>query len=151
LNLLKPTECRMDSFPIYTEPPQREAIEQTEQEPVACERCEELGHDKARYFRLYEQACIELQQIKKQEAAAEIKISYSDLEGEVIEILSCELDAGTYELYTTPQPPAQPLTDEQVIKLAQEWPADETNDWASYLDFARAIEAAHGITRGSSK
>jgi hypothetical protein len=24
----------MDSFPIYTEPPQREAIEQTEQEPV---------------------------------------------------------------------------------------------------------------------
>ena len=39
----------------------------------------------------------------------------------------------------------KPLTDEQIIQLAQEWPA-ETNDWASHLDFARAIEQAHGIT-----
>jgi hypothetical protein len=49
------------------------------------------------------------------------------------------------------------LTDEQVIKLAQEWPADETNDWASYLDFARAVEAKlkqlnqrNGSANGSS-
>ena len=40
--------------------------------------------------------------------------------------------------------PSKPLTDEQIIQLAQEWPA-ETNDWASHIDFARAIEAAHGI------
>lgn len=39
---------------------------------------------------------------------------------------------------------SNPLTDEQIIQLAQEWPA-ETNDWASHIDFARAIEQAHGI------
>lgn len=38
----------------------------------------------------------------------------------------------------------QPLTDEQIIDLAEQWPA-ETNDWASHFDFARAIESAHGI------
>ena len=86
------------------------------QDPVECERCEELGYDKARYFRLYEQACIELQKIKKQEAAAEIKIAYSDLEGEVIEILSCELDAGTYKLYTSPPIEATPLASQRSVK-----------------------------------
>jgi len=114
-----------------------QALEQPTQESVACERCEELGHDKATYFRLYEQACIELQQIKKQEAAAEIKISYSDLEGEVIEILSCELDAGTYELYTTPQPPAQPLTRDQALKIVAANP--------DVMTAIRMTEAAHGI------
>lgn len=34
----------------------------------------------------------------------------------------------------------QPLSDEQIIDLAVQWPA-ETNDWASHFDFARAIEA----------
>ena len=38
----------------------------------------------------------------------------------------------------------KPLTDEQIIDWAVQWPA-ETNDWASHFDFARAIEAAHGI------
>ena len=38
----------------------------------------------------------------------------------------------------------QPLTDDQIIDLAVQWPA-ETNDCASHFDFARAIEAAHGI------
>lgn len=32
------------------------------------------------------------------------------------------------------------LTDEQIVQLSLEWPA-ETNDWASHIDFARAIEA----------
>ena len=107
-----------------------------QQEPVACERCEELGYDKARYFRLYEQACIELQKIKKQEAVAEIKISHSDLEGEVIEILSCELDAGTYELYTSP-PASKPwvgLTHDEV----DSW---ELPDCPTVFEFAQFIEA----------
>ena len=43
----------------------------------------------------------------------------------------------------------EPLTDEEIVQLSQEWPP-ETNDWASHIDFARAIEAAHGIT-GASK
>ena len=38
----------------------------------------------------------------------------------------------------------KPLTDKQIVQLSLEWPA-ETNDWASHIDFARAIEAAHGI------
>lgn len=32
------------------------------------------------------------------------------------------------------------LSDEQIVQLSLEWPA-ETNDWASHIDFARAIEA----------
>ena len=44
----------------------------------------------------------------------------------------------------TAQGKRQPLTDEQIIDLAVQWPA-ETNDWASHFDFARAIEAAHEI------
>ena len=76
-------------------------------EPVACERCEELGHDKATYFRLYEQACIELQQIKKQTPAAAIKVAYSSLEGERVEVLWCELGKGVHKLYAAP--PAQQL------------------------------------------
>ena len=41
------------------------------------------------------------------------------------------------------QPASKPwagLTDEQIVQLSIEWPA-ETNDWASHTDFARAIEA----------
>jgi hypothetical protein len=32
------------------------------------------------------------------------------------------------------------LSDEQIVQLSLEWSA-ETNDWASHIDFARAIEA----------
>ena len=32
------------------------------------------------------------------------------------------------------------LSDKQIVQLSLEWPA-ETNDWASHIDFARAIEA----------
>ena len=32
------------------------------------------------------------------------------------------------------------LTDEEIVQLSQEWPP-ETNDWASHIDFTRAIEA----------
>jgi hypothetical protein len=45
--------------------------------------------------------------------------------------------------------PAVPLTDEQIVQLSLEWPA-ETNDWASHIDFARAVEATHGITKGGA-
>ena len=48
-------------------------------------------------------------------------------------------------LYTTPPAPAQPLKDEQIQKLRHT--IDWTASW-SYIDFARAIEAAHGITKG---
>jgi hypothetical protein len=52
-------------------------------------------------------------------------------------------------LFFAPQPPApaQPLTEEQIEKLRHN--IDWTASW-SYIDFARAIEAAHGITSGKA-
>ena len=49
-------------------------------------------------------------------------------------------------LYTHPQPPRQPLTDEAVRKLIPPWAAwkyEVGHDEA--IKFARAVEAAHGI------
>ena len=46
----------------------------------------------------------------------------------------------TVPLYTRPQPPRQPLTDEQIICAVY----GDTGGY-SYIEFARAIEAAHGI------
>lgn len=51
-------------------------------------------------------------------------------------------------LYTAPQPTRQPLTNEQIIAIADNARAAESGD-AGYIlpiAFARAIEAAHGIT-----
>ena len=45
-----------------------------------------------------------------------------------------------------PQPPAQPLTDEQITKC---WGQVEGTRHG-YVAFARAIEAAHGITKGNT-
>jgi hypothetical protein len=54
-------------------------------------------------------------------------------------------------LFFAPQPPApaQPLTDEQVER---EWQFlhDEEGNPPDHHDFARAIEAAHGITKGGA-
>ena len=47
-------------------------------------------------------------------------------------------------LDAAPQPERQPLTDEQILEVMREWPV-ETNVWADHIDFARAIERAHGI------
>lgn len=43
--------------------------------------------------------------------------------------------------------PAQPLTDEQIFEIKHNW---ITTPFANHLDFARAIEAAHGITKGGA-
>ena len=47
-------------------------------------------------------------------------------------------------LYAAPQPPRQPLTDEQVLNLG---PGQDCAVWSyeSQIYFARAVEAAHGI------
>ena len=59
-------------------------------------------------------------------------------------------DTGTYidlnvsgrgaPLYTAP-PQRKPLTDEQIESLLMNWP----EDGIAFFEFARAIEAAHGI------
>ena len=45
-------------------------------------------------------------------------------------------------LYTSPPPQRKPLTDEEILKYRHM--IDWTAHW-SYIDFARAIEAAHDI------
>lgn len=47
-------------------------------------------------------------------------------------------------LYTAP-PPRQPLTDEEIVDIVGNCAAD-SGGWFRYHAFARAIEAAHGIT-----
>ena len=48
-------------------------------------------------------------------------------------------------LYTTP-PQHKPLTDDEIIGWVESGEYNViTNDWASHIEFARAIEAAHGI------
>ena len=50
-------------------------------------------------------------------------------------------------LYTHPHPPRQPLTDDQIGEI-EGWFSNEFGLEAKHsVDFARAIEAAHGITR----
>jgi hypothetical protein len=44
--------------------------------------------------------------------------------------------------------PAVPLTDEQIIDIRRKTTAKTHGEWADTKAFARAIEAAHGITRG---
>ncbi len=52
-------------------------------------------------------------------------------------------------LYTAPQPDRQPLTDEHIIEWVRSGEYNVTkNDWASHIEFTRAIEQAHGITGG---
>jgi hypothetical protein len=52
----------------------------------------------------------------------------------------CKKGVGT-AFYTTP-PQRKPLTDEQIFVIKHNW---ITTPFANHLDFARAIEAAHGI------
>jgi hypothetical protein len=52
-------------------------------------------------------------------------------------------------LYTTPPAqPAEPLTDEQIDQVANSILTDDPVRW--WRQLARAIEAAHGITKGSA-
>jgi hypothetical protein len=58
----------------------------------------------------------------------------------------------TRVVYTTPpaaQPAPVPLTDEQIEKISDLIPRDAYGVQAP-IDFARAIEAAHGITKGGA-
>jgi hypothetical protein len=48
------------------------------------------------------------------------------------------------KLYTTP-PKRQPLTEEEIIRIMQDEINVNYNCWADHIEFARAIEKAHGI------
>ncbi len=51
------------------------------------------------------------------------------------------LQEGVFHLYTHPQPKREPLTDEEIAEFFGVKAVDE-----SFVEFVRAIEAAHGIT-----
>ena len=55
-----------------------------------------------------------------------------------------ETDVGAIALYTTP-PQRKPLTDEEINQIADEFIVNYRIPAGSHYDFARAIEAAHGI------
>ena len=52
----------------------------------------------------------------------------------------CDLEPGT-DLYTSPPAQRKPLTDEQIVAIIEHADGSEYSD----IEFARAIEAAHGI------
>lgn len=60
------------------------------------------------------------------------------------EAARCGGDAKAIPLYTHPQPPRQPLTDEQInAVITEQWGGRAIH--AAHRAFARAIERAHGI------
>lgn len=69
---------------------------------------------------------------------------------EYMDAMSASMGAVAVPLYTAPQPAQQPLTDDRVwLEYMQLWPFrpnDEPRLAKDILRFARAIEAAHGIT-----
>ena len=53
---------------------------------------------------------------------------------------------GCGQVYTLHQPNRQPLKDKQIVEWITSGEYNvTTNDWASHISFARAVEAAHGI------
>ena len=82
-----------------------------------------------------------------QEPAATVQT----INGVTIGYLKTRLPDGT-KLYTAPQPTRQPLTEDQLRDALRQCPHDTTENlrvrWLYAKDFARAIEAAHGITGG---
>ena len=60
---------------------------------------------------------------------------------------------GATPVWASPQPPAQPLTDEQIAKCYERtghYQALRPQDRFAVFALARAIEAAHGITKGNT-
>jgi hypothetical protein len=49
-----------------------------------------------------------------------------------------------------PAQPAVPLTDDRIIDIRRKTTAKTHGEWADTKALARAIEAAHGITKGQS-
>jgi hypothetical protein len=84
---------------------------------------------------------------KKAEPQEPVAWGIPNIYGEIYDVISPDEHARmpgqyTVPLYAAPQPRREPLTDEQIEALLVNWP----EDGIAFLDFARAIEAAHGIT-----
>jgi hypothetical protein len=72
---------------------------------------------------------------------------------EELRIAYAECSRQRNELLAIRKQPAQPLTDEQIKDVATScmWWVREQDILDDAIEFARAIEAAHGITKGERK
>ena len=59
-------------------------------------------------------------------------------------VIDCnKTDNGAFQLYTTP-PTQEPLSEEEIEKLVP-WQGDSKDPFFNRIEFARAVEQAHGI------
>ena len=114
----------------------REALaEQTEQEPVECERCEELAADKGTWFRMAERFAIRNEELKKALAQALNLIEGEWPEGD--EIAQPVIDAMKATLANKPAPArTKDLTDDEIEEIGKSY----FDEWS--FGFARAVIAA---------
>jgi hypothetical protein len=122
----------------------KQALDALELEDLACRyEKEQTPEHIAKAITSLRQA---IEQAQKQEPVGEVELIDIDDEGTAsawFTIATEMLNLGD-KLYTTP-PQRQPLTDEEMWKL---WNAqgDDFMEQQAAIAFARAIEAAHGIT-----
>ena len=120
-------------------------------EPKPCPTCEALARTVMLDQTSHDTAPPQRKEPEKEKKpAAKIYVQLSKSGGLVASVwwLDQGLSVGNYDLYTTP-PQRKPLTDEQILHFvdthvgapSMAYPLDNS-DW---MNFARAIEAAHGI------
>jgi hypothetical protein len=80
----------------------------------------------------------------KQERGEPVAVVDSTISGHIDWLCTFFPKQGT-KLYTTPQPAQKPLTDEQMLVLLTKIDEHAVRLPKGLRDFARAIEAAHGI------
>ena len=94
------------------------------------------------------QAIAEAEQPAQQEPVGEVVQAFADLTA-----ISWKHNGGRFppigtKLYTAPPAQRKPLTDEQIVAKALHLSGLGTSP--DVIQFARAIEAAHGITKGNT-
>jgi hypothetical protein len=110
---------------------------------LALEALEDLGmkHFESTGEVLYKETFTAIKEALAQPEQEPVAWAKFSAKGNIVDLLN-EPDDGYTPLYTTP-PQRKPLTDEEIETYRHM--IDWTAHW-SYINFARAIEAAHGIT-----
>jgi hypothetical protein len=80
----------------------------------------------------------------------EVADTMNALWGGTLKQVQIAMELANKKLYTTPPAaqPAVPLTDEQLLDILRGIDSDAVRLAPGFKAFARAIEAAHGITKG---
>ena len=95
------------------------------------------------YIPLLEQAIAEAE---KQKPYGYLKLSNGKFYVEVVGVPDLNCNPNYLPLHTYPQPKREPLTDEQILRLLSRIDECAVRLPRGLREFARAIEAAHGIT-----